>query len=225
MSGIKRIQQRVSTDTQDTNRGDRKEIWINDKEQMFFTCVATGHDDDTHLDDYYQYTYQVGNRWNFVLKDERLDLSCVPPEVRAGHKFALWIYVHEIIHVEKKVDTWEERETADGRKVFVDTVNDFRILPLSFGINDVNWNKLVNIYSEWGTLNKGVLRLSRAGAGRKTTYDITPTLRETVIPEDRQNEIKELDNIKEYFYEQTATSLSMASSSESGTSDDLDLGF
>ena len=102
----------------------RKEIWINDKEQMFFTAVATGHDDDVHMDDYYRYGFQSGNRWNYILQDERLDYKSIIPEgLRAQHMFGLWIYVYDVIHVEKKVETWDETETADGRKVFVEHVN------------------------------------------------------------------------------------------------------
>ena len=226
MSGIKKIQQRVSSNDQPTSTGDRKEIWINDKEQMFFTAVATGHDDDVHMDDYYRYGFQSGNRWNYILQDERLDYKSIIPEgLRAQHMFGLWIYVYDVIHVEKKVETWDETETADGRKVFVEHVNDFRILTLSFGMGDAYWNKLVNIYSEWGTLDKGVLRLSRVGTQRNTTYDIMPTTRELEIPEDRQKEIKDLDQIKDYFYEQADASLRKTSSSESSTTAEIDLGF
>ena len=38
MSGIKKIQQRVSSNDQPTSRGDRKEIWINDKDYIIGLC-------------------------------------------------------------------------------------------------------------------------------------------------------------------------------------------
>ena len=111
MAGISRIvSQREAFRNPNTDQAARQEIWFKDGDQAFVTPVATGKDDDTLLDEIYLYVYRVGNRWVSVLKDETIDISEVPSDVRPSHKFAFWGFVHEVIHSEKRVDTWEEVE-------------------------------------------------------------------------------------------------------------------
>ena len=135
MSGISRIQ-KIREDNRrpafNQDRANNREIWFKDGDQAFMSPVATGKDDDTLLDEIYLYVYRVGNRWVSVLKDDSIDISEVPSDTRPSHKFAFWAYVHEVIHAEKRVDTWEEVEGPAGKKMFKETVNDFRVVPLSF---------------------------------------------------------------------------------------------
>ena len=123
MSGISRIQQ-ARDDFRDTRNGGiarserGKEIWLKDGDQLFITSVATGDENDTLLDEIYLYTFRNGNRWANVLKDERVDTSNVPEDVRPSHKFAFWGYVHHIIHNEKRQDDWELIEGPGGRRLY-----------------------------------------------------------------------------------------------------------
>ena len=93
MSGISRIQ-KSREDFKDTRNGGLprsergKEIWLKDGDQIFLNSIATGADDDILLDELYLYTFRNGNRWANVLKDERVDTSNVPEDVRPSHKFA-----------------------------------------------------------------------------------------------------------------------------------------
>tara|TARA_R110002020_G_scaffold2594_2_gene12351 strand:+ start:2466 stop:3149 length:684 start_codon:yes stop_codon:yes gene_type:complete len=204
MSGIGRIQ-KARDDGRTPNPQDRtphREVWFKDGDQVFLTSVATGDENDTLLDDLYLYTFRLGNRFTNVLKDDNVDASSVPADTRPSHKFAFWAYIHSIIHGEKRNDSWEEIEGPNGRKMFRENVNDFKIISLGFGRSDYVWNQLVEVHSDWGSLNKGVIRIKRSGTGAfDTSYTITATPRPEEIPSDKVAEIEKLPTIKEYFLE------------------------
>ena len=231
MSGISRIQKgREDFRRPQETREVGKEIWLKDGEQMFLTSIATGEENDTFLDEIYLYTFRVGNRFTNVLKDERVDTSGVPETdasgnpVRPSHKFAFWAYVHNIIHVEKRNDDWEEIEGPAGKKMFKETVNDFRIIPLTFGRGDYIWNQLVDIYSDWGSLNKGVMRIKRTGSGMlDTSYTLAATPKDDEIPEEKRAEITELPQIKDYYFERYGNFNAPESESPVSSEDDDEL--
>ena len=207
MSGISRIQ-KLREDFKDTRNGGLpmaergKEVWLKDGDQIFLSSVATGDENDNLLDELYLYTFRDGNRWTNVLKDDRVDSSGVPEDVRPSHKFAFWAYIHNIIHMEKRNDDWESIEGPGGRKMFKEIINDFRIVSLSFGRGDYVWNQLVDVYSDWGGLNKGVMKIKRTGTGAyDTSYSIQATPKKDEIPEDKQKEFGDLEPIKDYFFE------------------------
>ena len=212
MSGITRIQQgREDSRRPDVTFTPGKEIWFKDGDQVFLSSVATGSDDDKYLDELYLYVFRAGTRLVNLLKDDRVDTSIVPDDVRASHKFAIWAYVHNIIHLEKRNDDWIEIAGPAGKKMYREDINDFRIISLSFGRSDYIWNQLVDVYNNWGALNKGVIRIKRTGQGMfDTSYSITATPKNDEIPNDKQAEIAELPVLKEYFYEKYGNSADAA---------------
>ena len=212
MSGILRIQQgREESRRPDVTFTPGKEIWFRDGDQVFLSSVATGSDDDKYLDELYLYVFRAGTRLVNLLKDDRVDTSIVPEDVRPSHKFAIWAYIHNIIHLEKRNDDWVEIEGPSGKKMYKEDINDFRIISLSFGRSDYIWNQLVDVYNDWGALNKGVIRMKRTGAGMyETSYSITATPKNDEIPEDKQKEISELPLLKDYFYERYGNSADAA---------------
>ena len=212
MSWITRIQQgREESRRPDVTFTPGKEIWFRDGDQVFLSSVATGSDDDKYLDELYLYVFRAGTRLVNLLKDDRVDTSIVPEDVRPSHKFAIWAYIHNIIHLEKRNDDWVEIEGPSGKKMYKEDINDFRIISLSFGRSDYIWNQLVDVYNDWGALNKGVIRMKRTGAGMyETSYSITATPKNDEIPEDKQKEISELPLLKDYFYERYGNSADAA---------------
>ena len=212
MSGITRIQQgREESRRPDVTFTPGKEIWFRDGDQVFLSSVATVSDDDKYLDELYLYVFRAGTRLVNLLKDDRVDTSIVPEDVRPSHKFAIWAYIHNIIHLEKRNDDWVEIEGPSGKKMYKEDINDFRIISLSFGRSDYIWNQLVDVYNDWGALNKGVIRMKRTGAGMyETSYAITATPKNDEIPEDKQKEISELPLLKDYFYERYGNSADAA---------------
>ena len=205
MSGITRIQKSRESARDSRSRledgPERKEIWLKDGDQAFLTSVATGEENDTLLDDIYLYIYRVANRWINVLQDERVDTGNVPEDVRPSHKFAFWAYIYNVIHTEKRNDSWEEVEGPGGRKMFKEEINDFRVISLGFGRSDYVWNQLVDIHSDWGALNKGVIRIKRTGAGAyDTSYTLAATPKKDEIPSDREVDSLKLEPVKEYFF-------------------------
>lgn len=201
MSGIASIVKgREDTRPQPNSRTSvpNKEIWFKDGDQAFVTSVATGEQDDKYLDEIEMYTFRHGNRFANLLKDDDVDLSLVPSDSRPQRKFAFWAYVHEIIHTTKRKDDWEEVEGPSGKKIFKEAINDHKIICLTFGRNDYLFSQLVDVYNDWGSLNKGVIRIKRTGTGMyDTSYTIAATARTAEAP--KMDE--ELPTIKEYFKE------------------------
>ena len=233
MSGISRIQRSREDFKKGSDQGERvqsRELWLKDGDQVFLTSIATGDENDIFLDEFYLYTFRVGNRWTNLLRDERVDTSEVPDDTRPSHKFAFWSYVYSVIHLEKKNPDWEEVEGPGGKKVFKETINDFKVIALAFGRGDYLWNQLVDVYSDWGTLNKGVIRIKRTGAGAyDTSYSIGATPKKDEIPEDKVGDVKDLPTIREYFFERYGASSSIISnksfnaSASSTTEDTVEL--
>ena len=201
MSGISRIQTKRESryqGGQDDNRMPGRELFFKDGDQAFMSPIATGDEGDVNLDELYLYTYRDGNRWMNILDDPDVDTSAVPADARATHKFAFWAYVYEVIHAEAKNDDWEPVNGPGGRKMFKETVNDFRVVSLTFGRSDYIWNQLVDIYNDWNGLDKGVIRIKRTGAGMQdTSYALAATTRTDEIPDAADSD--SLPTIKEYF--------------------------
>jgi len=203
MSGISRIAQKRDSIRNPVETSSNREVWFKDGDQAFLSPIATGEENDTKLDEIYMYTFRNSdNRWTNRLQDESIDNSDIPSNIRPSHKFAFWAYVHEIIHPEKKNDSWEEIAGPNGRKVFKEVVNDFKVIALTFGRSDYIWNQLVDIYNDWGGLNKGVMRVKRTGTGMyDTSYTLAATARASEIPEEQLASIDDLTSIRGYFLE------------------------
>ena len=203
MSGISKIMKKREDSRAPSDRPTNKEVWFKDGDQVFVTPIATGEENDTKLDEIYMYTFKNDDsRWTNRLQDENVDTSDVPSNIRPSHKFAFWGYVHEIIHGEKKNDAWEEVSGPGNRKLFKELVNDYRVIAISFGRSDYIWEQLVDIYNDWGSLNKGVMRIKRAGVGMyDTSYTLTATARASEIPDEAVSKADELPSIRGYFLE------------------------
>jgi len=204
MSGIQMINKRASRSTaseRSSSRTLRRELWLKDGDQAFLASVATGEDDDPFLEEYWMHTFRDENTFKSVLSGPDGALGKVPADSRPQHKFGFWAYITEVYHTESRVDTWEPITGASGKTMYKEDVNDFRIIPLSFGRGNNIWNQLVDVYNDWGHLSKGVIRIRRSGTGLDTTYTITATTKEDDIPEDKHMEISDLPSIKDYLME------------------------
>ena len=213
MSGISMIQNNIQSRENRTPQGSEssgKEVWLKDGDQVFMKSIATGEEGDIHLDDFYIYEFQQGmdKSWTSVLVENGEPVASVPSEAMVyedgrrkapRHKFALWVYVTEIMHTEQRVDTWEEVTSPSGNKLYKETVNDFKVMTLSFGAQNANWNQFVDIFEDNGTLDKSVIRVKRRGSALDTTYTITSTSGSIELPDDKQAEVKNLTPIKEYL--------------------------
>ena len=200
MSGIRRIQSQITTREIRSNQPPTREVWFKDGDQVFVTPVCSGEDDDKLMDDLSLYTYKSGQRWVTLLSDPEVDSSDVPSNYRPSHKFAFWGYVHEIIHSSRRVDDWEEVMGPNGKAMYKETVNDFRVIGLGFGRSNYIWNQFSDVYNEWGGLDKGIVRVKRTGTGMyDTSYTLGVTARNEPIPDDKKAEIADLPAIKEYY--------------------------
>ena len=104
--------------------------------------------------------------------------------------------------------------------MFKEIINDFRIISLSFGRGDYVWNQLVDVYSDWGGLNKGVMKIKRTGTGAyDTSYSIQATPKKDEVPEDKKKEFGDLVPIKDYFFERYGEAV-VAEQESSSSNDD-----
>tara|TARA_Y100000361_G_C11126122_1_gene326062 strand:+ start:294 stop:974 length:681 start_codon:yes stop_codon:yes gene_type:complete len=202
MQGIRSIQQGLDEQQQriDNPRPQSREVFPKDGDQVFISSLATGHDDDNKLAQIQLYTFRGPNGWTNLMKHKDVDESGLPEEARLQRKFAFWAYVHEITHAfnPNNLD-WEVIEGAMGRKVFKETINDFKLISLGFGRGNYLWNQLTDVYGEWGSLDKGVIRIKRSGQELATTYQITGTTRSDGIPKAKMDEVKDLPGVEEYY--------------------------
>ena len=213
MSGISMIQNNIQSRenrSSQSNESTGREVWLKDGDQVFMKTIATGEEGDIHLDDFHVYEFQQGieKSWTSVLVENGEPVASVPSEAMVyedgrrrapRHKFAMWVYVTEILHTEQRVDSWEEVTSPSGSKLYKETVNDFKVMTLSFGAQNANWNQFVDIYEDNGTLDKSVIRVKRRGSALDTTYTITSTSGSIELPDNKQAEVKNLTPIKEYL--------------------------
>ena len=207
MSGIGMIQNNITSKeirASQSSEANGKEVWLKDGDQVFMKSIATGEEGDIHMEEFYVYEFQEGDKgWTSVLVENGDPVRTVPSEAMVyedgrkkspRHKFALWGYVTEILHTEQRVDSWEAVTSPSGSTLYKETVNDFKVLTLSFGAQNSNWNQFVDIYEDNNALDKNVMRVRRRGSSLDTTYTITSTAGAFELPESKQ-----ATPIKEYL--------------------------
>lgn len=203
MSGIARIQARIEERTQLSQSNlDTREMWLRDGDQIFFSSVGDGKEGDPFVSEITLVIYRDGNRWSTVYLKDRSNFEEVsktlnfPEDTRPSNKFALWAYVYDALHVEKKSEDWESIEGPNGKLLYREQVDDFRIITLPFGRGGYLWTQLVDIFEDWGTLNKGVIRVKRHGQGLDTTYSLSTTSR---TKKEGDMDTSDLVSIEDYY--------------------------
>lgn len=203
MSGIARIQARIEERTQLSQSNlDTREMWLRDGDQIFFSSVGDGKEGDPFVSEITLVIYRDGNRWSTVYLKDRSNFEEVsktlnfPEDTRPSNKFALWAYVYDALHAEKKSEDWESIEGPNGKILYREQVEDFRIITLPFGRGGYLWTQLVDIFEDWGTLNKGVIRVKRHGQGLDTTYSLSTTSR---TKKEGDMDTSDLVSIEDYY--------------------------
>ena len=223
MSGIARIQSRIQERLL-TQNVDSKEYFFRDGDQVFLSAAGDGKEGAPFISEISMITWREGNRFRNVLVteddsvDEMREALGIPEDSRVQKKFAMWTYIYEALHVEKRVESWTALEGPSGKTLYKEELNDFRIMSLPFGRGGYLWNQLVDIFEEWGNLNKGVIRIKRNGTGMETTYNIAVSTRELTNP---NKDTSELVSIEEYFKNRYSANIGTDSSEKK--SDSLNL--
>ena len=112
--------------------------------------------------------------------------------------------------------------------MYRESVNDFKVLTLSFGARNTNFYQFSDIYDENGSLNKNIIRIKRRGSNLDTTYTITTTKEVIDIPENKASEIKNLTPMSEYVeqrYGKSTSDTSVPDNAVSTEDDDDDMPF
>lgn len=178
----------------------REQYWLEDS-QVFFTCLATGQDDDPYMGSYWLYTFQENGTWSKVLSDREGPLKPVPAGTKPSYRFGFWAFIHNVLHTSQKNEGWSEIYLPDGTKAFSEDVNEFRFCILPFGKDDVYYNDVVGIFNDYGgDLTKGAMKVTRRGTGRNTNYSIAaqPML-EVSIPDEALSKVGDIPTADDYM--------------------------
>lgn len=181
MPGLESLKSRHKEDRESQNfSSGTKFLRLGDGERAFVRFVVSGKPDDNEkrFDEVKTHTFQVsGNAstyWKTVLCDGEKCKKCSKAE-KPSSKFGVWAYVYYITHQKNKDSSdWKEVEQPGG-KVYKEDVNDFRLFLQGYGKGDYLWNQLVEIYTDLGDLSKNVVKITRTGAQRDTSYTIVAT--------------------------------------------------
>jgi len=209
MGGISMIsQRRGQMNAPATTTNNQSELWFRDGDQALIKSLASGKDDIAYLQ---LYRYRDGNTFKTVLasiyddqKDEfvlpeGLTIDGVPENLNLSHQFALWTYVDEVFHTDKRVESWEVVSGKTGKEMYKEVIQDFRVIKLTFGRGDIVFGQFEEIFNDEGSLDKSPIRIKRTGAGMQdTNYHINSLNRELEIPEDKKAEIANLPSINQY---------------------------
>ena len=182
MPGLESLKSRHKEDKESQNfSSGTKFLRLGDGERAFVRFVVSGKPDDNEkrFDEVKTHTFQVSSEnastyWKTVLCDGEKCKKCSKTE-KPSSKFGVWAYVYYITHQKNKDSSdWKEVEQPGG-KVYKEDVNDFRLFLQGYGKGDYLWNQLVEIYTDLGDLSKNIVKITRTGAQRDTSYTIVAT--------------------------------------------------
>ena len=192
----------ASSDKVSRPKSARTELYFKAGDEAFVTfCSKIASKDDPNWTTLEFYECYDAPRPYKILNAETSNFDRLPPmedrerlKFQLKSKFGLWVYVHGIIHAQYK-DGCEVVE-KDGKKLFLETVNDYRVLTLGYGYQGATKYALKDIQEKWNNdLTAGTIRIRREGEGRHTMYRLTDTVRNDELPEEKQ----ELQPIWEYY--------------------------
>lgn len=179
-------------------------ILRSDGDQAIIAVVASGNEDnDNRISAFYRHVDKNDEgQWEYGFCkrsiDERCDM-CDNDKV-PQHRFGFWVYVYSLLRKEAgQGDGW--KKTAYGKETFYELeINNFKMLSLPFGRNEMIWNQFMGIFHENGAMNKVALRVKRDGSGRDTVWNITPTNKQ-VDWDEISDDGEKLGTVKDYYIE------------------------
>lgn len=201
--GLKDVQKKVEESKKIQGNFNSQEIYLVSGDQAVVTILYTGNEEDNNLLDVF-----------FVKKVERLTdsgktfmkslyLGSDESEVNSFDKpvkqLGFWVYCYYIDHENKTKEEWVEKKLASGAKKFREEVNDFRMYIGGLGKNQSFYNSINSAFDETGNLSKMLFGISRTGTGKTdTTYAISVLPRESKVPAEKKEEVKNLPSVLEY---------------------------
>lgn len=238
MPGIERIQEHQEEQRAASTFSNNTELILNaDGDQALIAVVSSGKDDtDGRIDEYFRHSYQQtgddgSERWVFSFCKRSVEQQCelCDNDVGAQRRFGFWAYVYSMFRKAPGTsDGWKEITHA-GEKLYQREINDFRIVSLPFGRNNMYWNQFCGIFYENGAMNQSILRIKRVGSKRDTTWSVQVTAK-VVDWKTIGNGGDNLSSVKEYFIdtekkrEQKNESVALSSAIEMASSN-ADMAF
>lgn len=96
-----------------------------------------------------------------------------------GSRFAVWVFVHNILHAKQAEDEWEA--TKIGKKtLFREVVKKPKLIRLAAGVKQAWFNQFINMWTTHGDLQLHIYELYREHLQLDTEYYLT-TLKEQAI--------------------------------------------
>tara|TARA_R110000824_G_scaffold401764_1_gene615207 strand:- start:15606 stop:16310 length:705 start_codon:yes stop_codon:yes gene_type:complete len=192
-----------STNTNSKPRGTRTELFFKTGDEAFVTfCSKIDSKDDPLWTTVEFYEWYDQPRLYKILNADTSNIERLPAmedrqrlNFKTRSMFGVWVYVHGIIHAQYE-DGCETIE-KNGKKQFVESVKDYRVLTLGYGHQGSTKYALQDIQERWNNdLTAGTIRIKREGeTWQKTVYRLTDTTRTDTMPE----EPNQLQPIWEYY--------------------------
>ena len=182
MPGIKKINQGAEQRaTSSSNSFGPSELILNaDGDQAIVAVCASGNDDnDDRIINYYRHSYkdEDENRWIYAFCKKSIDERCelCDRDLGAQNRFGFWAYVYALLRKNSgQGEGWKEVEYG-GERLYRLDINDYKVVTLPFGRNDMFWNQFIGIFYEHEAMDKVAIRVKREGSGRDTVWSIGAT--------------------------------------------------
>jgi len=204
MSGIQSIYKRAV----DSLSGKMSaELFLKEGDHVLVTIIPSGSDDnDNRLDEFASHSIRSNQedgstQFNTVFCLRSVGQGCALCDVneKISRRFGFWAYVHFILHAVQRREEWVPISSAGGMRMYKEMVDAFKLIALGCGRDNALLNQLYMIYSENGSLNKGVIRISRIGQKLSTTYNINMTTQDLPLSNEILKKAKELPGVHEYY--------------------------
>ena len=197
----------------------REMFFSEDGDHAIIGIVPSGNpseaDTETRLLDYHQHSEQVqptspqDTGWRFYFCSLAVKGTCQYCDrgMKKQYRFAFWahVFARRTKSTPQNTDNWEQVKVPGQGVMWEQQLNDFRIISLPFGKDDMYWNLLLQLSYDKDGLNTSAVRVSRTGKGINTVWGLTavdkPTLDWTTIGEGAED----LQGLNDYFMEREAT--------------------
>lgn len=183
---------------------------INANERARFHCLTSGGDDRFMGTKFHSIGQGAQTRYYVCLRvmtnGEESCEFCDQGHDEMGNRFALWVYVHNILHAtdnpDQEGDRWKQQD-VEGRTLFREEVKKPILIWLAAGRYQAWFGQFVAMWTKHQDLQNHIYELLRIGEGLETEYELTELKEEPLAKKIlEQEEIQNLPSVPEFFRSQ-----------------------
>lgn len=120
-----------------------------------------------------------------------------------GSRFAIWVYVHNILHAAQDKEAEWKPQQIGKKTLFREEIKEPKLIRMAAGRSQKWWSQFVNMWTTHGDLQNHIYELYREGKELETEYFLT-TLKESPIPKEilDSDEVKNLPSCEDVLREE-----------------------